>query len=123
MPAINSMQKFTRLFLILTFLFAQLFTQQLHELTHHLTNTDCEADLNSEHSEVKSASTFESPEHHKHCQFLRLISAQNIYPFLAASADIKLKINLEIQPQITKIDHFTSYNDHSFHNARAPPVA
>ncbi len=109
-----------RFFLIFSFIVAQFFMQQLHELTHLLSN-ESEPEIEALHA-VNGSATASLQELHKHCKFLQLIANQHPQPFvvLDSSPQVHVLAIQNIRP--TLIPYWISYSDSNYHQARAPPV-
>lgn len=114
-------KRFLQFFLITSFVVAQFFTEQVHELTHFLSQTNCDP-VYSVHVQNKDAKTFESAEQHQHCKFLQIVSAQQKAPFLSeASEAFIISLNFESATNV-KVHSWISFSPSQFHQARAPPV-
>lgn len=110
-----------RFFLIISFIVAQFFTQQLHEFTHLISQTGCEPKIEAGH--VASGLPTVSPqEKHEHCKFLQLIAHQHIQPFLILNSGEQIHALTFQNFKPTTIQHWISYSDSNYHQARAPPV-
>lgn len=107
-------------FLIFSFIVAQFFTQQLHDLTHLLSN-DSEPEIADQHY-VNDATKVSFQEKHEHCKFLQLILNQHAQPFLLLDSNEQLYTVTFQNPKPAKNHNWISYNDSSYHQARAPPV-
>ncbi|WP_409477732.1 hypothetical protein [Pseudobdellovibrio sp. HCB154] len=115
-------KKFLQFFLIFSFVVAQIFTQQVHELTHFLSQTDCEPEFVVHHAS-EDPTTVEFHESHEHCKFLQLLSIRHSAPFITdntASQAVNLNFNKVIS---LKVQIWISNSPNSYHQARAPPVA
>jgi len=117
-----------RFFLILSFIVAQFFTQQLHELTHLISQTDCEPQVQAQHSEHSvtgahtGANTLAAPEKHEHCKFLQLIANQHAQPFLTLNSGTPFHTLYFKNTKPAILHNWISYSDSNYHQARAPPA-
>ena len=114
-------KKFLQFFLITSFVLAQFFTEQVHELTHFLSQTNCDP-VYAAHAQHKDTKTIETAEQHQHCKFLQLVSGQQHAPFLNET-DETVVISLNFESAISfKIHSWISYSPSQYHQARAPPA-
>lgn len=109
-----------RFLLIFSFIVAQFFTQQLHDLAHLLSN-DSEPEIQALHA-VDGTTTVSFQEKHDHCKFLLLVLNHHTQPFLLLdSAEQLYSLTFQgLKPFSTR--DWISYNDSNYHQARAPPV-
>lgn len=94
--------------------------QQLHDLAHLLSN-DSEPEIEALHI-VNGAAKASFQEKHEHCKFLQLILNQHAQPFLLIDSSEQLYTLTFQSLKPLKIHNWVSYNDSSYHQARAPPV-
>lgn len=114
-------KKFLQFFLILSFVIAQVFTQQIHELTHYLSQTNCEPEFVVHHTS-EDPTTVELHENHEHCKFLQLLSIRHATPFVSGNTQPHL-ITLNFNNVVPlKIQIWISNSPNHYHQARAPPV-
>ena len=114
-------KKFLQFFLIFSFVVAQIFTQQIHELTHYLSKTDCEPEFVVHHAS-EDPTAVELHESHEHCKFLQLLSVRHAPAFIAGNTEpqvVTLNFNKVIP---AKIQIWISNSPNSYHQARAPPL-
>lgn len=109
-----------RFFLIFSFIVAQFFTQQLHDLSHILSN-DSEPEITHLHTD-HSTLAVTIQEKHEHCKFLQLIANKHTQPFLTLNSVHQLYILTIQNIKPTTIINWISYSDSSYHEARAPPA-
>lgn len=114
-------QRFLQFFLIASFVFAQFFTEQLHELTHYISHTNCEIGALAKPI-PRTTHTYESVEAHEHCKFLQIVSAQQTSPFVTQPSSFVVG-DLNFTNNVgAEIQSWISYQPHHFHQARAPPL-
>lgn len=114
-------KKFLQFFLIFSFVVAQIFTQQVHELTHYLSRTDCEPEFVVHHAS-QDPTTVELHEKHEHCKFLQLLSVRHATPFTAGNTQPQVKTLSFQKTVLTQIQIWISNSPNSYHQARAPPA-
>lgn len=109
-----------RFFLIFSFIVAQFFMQQLHDLSHLFSN-DSEPEIEALHA-VHVSATASLQEKHEHCKFLQLIANQHTPPFLTLDPSLQVHVFAIQNIKPTLIHTWISYSDSSYHQARAPPA-
>lgn len=107
--------------LLVAFIVAQFFTQQMHELTHLLSQTKCAPELGLNISYLEKTA-FEAYEKHDDCKFLLLLASRHTQPFIPGNLQPAIK-----KIKITKVNwpyakQWISRNTNNYHQARAPPA-
>lgn len=106
---------------VVSFVVAQFFTHQAHQLTHSFSETKCEPEI-TVRPVSRTAVAFEAQEDHQHCKFLRIVSAKKHYPLEASSLQDQQQLLKSKNLVLSRDQIWISHQDSSYHQARAPPV-
>lgn len=109
------------LLFISCFIFSQFFTEQLHEITHFFSHTECKSPAISI-TKSNLAKSILLSEVHDHCKFLDIIASIQNTPFIIKNDHQQLTYLAVKEFQHILNSIYITETNNLYHQSRAPPL-